>query len=890
MFALRCVAPFFRFVIYLYTYIHRNSLSALTQYHPNAPQIYTPPWLLESLQKDKMLPHDDFPLPVETKRQEARAMAMAMTLGSRNNNRRDSTSHAAPALRTRTATRATSNSKPPSLPQEPEQPPATTSSTMTMVGERTRTRTNVTRSARLSASALDNNHSKDNHNSSMSRTIMADYDDSEDEDKKPAPMIQATTLADAEEPTINPPKVTKRKHGSSDVLATTIREGETSRAAIQGDATATTTFNKAITSPSASSSRRRPSSSAKKTKKHKEGVFSGHMFVMIDTRATVNMANAHSQSHSQQQQHYPDGEVTRRQKFVIQNGGELLTTSRMIKAWAKQTMIAEETTGQSESARGAGTRTSKICHLIVIGSLPSPSSNNDDTNNSNSASDASTSSDSLVEDVLRPAQIRACLDHDDKRTKGVLPLPSPVVELFHTCLAQQQQQQDLQLLPVNSVWLDTCVSEQQYCDPHTHSQLFQPQYYQHVSAERTNDDDDKSSKLLRVAVSGFVGSQRRGITHFLQSVLGAAYTDGLNKKSNTHLICLDATGAKYERAVKWKIHVVSLDWLFYVARHGWDSDTKSFQEAQFHPSSSIMNIDISKTTTTTTGSSSIADRPNNNQKEIIQSNHKKGLSPRSIRQDSRDRHKTELGEVSLQPTETSSTITVQRDQPPIIEEKDVKVLVNDNNIATTGTPMKVVETNTKKAHTTTCTSTSPRASRRRSSKKPTVTTPAAAVAAAESPGCTDNQVLSATLDKLEAAASPESCSLAARGRGGTRGVVGPSLRRGRRKRSSQRVVMQQQQEEEEEERKKREANEDEHENPDYNIEATEATQRNAGKANNDQGDLEATEAEETQTPLPMALRKRSRTCRENQNHDHTENDDSLQAAESQVVWFAEKKR
>jgi topoisomerase (DNA) II binding protein 1 len=50
--------------------------------------------------------------------------------------------------------------------------------------------------------------------------------------------------------------------------------------------------------------------------------------------------------------------------------------------------------------------------------------------------------------------------------------------------------------------------------------------------------------------------------------VGAEYTDNLKSK-NTHLICKEASGKKYEKACEWGLHVVSVDWLYHVVRFGY---------------------------------------------------------------------------------------------------------------------------------------------------------------------------------------------------------------------------------------------------------------------------------------------------------------------------------
>lgn len=50
--------------------------------------------------------------------------------------------------------------------------------------------------------------------------------------------------------------------------------------------------------------------------------------------------------------------------------------------------------------------------------------------------------------------------------------------------------------------------------------------------------------------------------------IGAEYTDNLSRK-NTHLICKEARGAKYVKALEWGLHAVSVEWLYHVMRYGY---------------------------------------------------------------------------------------------------------------------------------------------------------------------------------------------------------------------------------------------------------------------------------------------------------------------------------
>ena len=133
----------------------------------------------------------------------------------------------------------------------------------------------------------------------------------------------------------------------------------------------------------------------------------------------------------------------------------------------------------------------------------------------------------------------------------------------------------IRFILVTPIWIRTCAHEGTEVDPEEFPLLFQPLPW-HIkclpsvaplSNEGTGTNSDTVEEIkVRVAVTGFIGAEREGLVQMIKAI-GAAYTDTL-KVTNTHLICKEASGAKYHRAVKWGIHVVSSDWLFHIARYG----------------------------------------------------------------------------------------------------------------------------------------------------------------------------------------------------------------------------------------------------------------------------------------------------------------------------------
>ena len=155
---------------------------------------------------------------------------------------------------------------------------------------------------------------------------------------------------------------------------------------------------------------------------------------------------------------------------------------------------------------------------------------------------------------------------------------------------------------VTPVWLQTCASEQCCLDPSLLSRLFEPRPMRSFllggSSKKDATNKKKKKKTAaavgqrappRISVTGFGGPQRAALRHTIEA-MGATYDDSM-RKSTTHLIvhvddedCSTssknqnpsaarqpaASGPKYEKAVQWKLHCVTLDWLYHVAEYGWN--------------------------------------------------------------------------------------------------------------------------------------------------------------------------------------------------------------------------------------------------------------------------------------------------------------------------------
>jgi len=133
-------------------------------------------------------------------------------------------------------------------------------------------------------------------------------------------------------------------------------------------------------------------------------------------------------------------------------------------------------------------------------------------------------------------------------------------------LLMQVNQSSYKIVPVTPVWLKTCVYNKVRSRPDKYPLLFQPQGW---SMRKLPDN-----VTIKVSVTGFLGNERTGMQMALQ-VIGAEYTENM-RSSNTHLICKEARGEKFKKAIEWGIHIISEKWLYDVLQYGYTNCEKKF--------------------------------------------------------------------------------------------------------------------------------------------------------------------------------------------------------------------------------------------------------------------------------------------------------------------------
>jgi len=133
---------------------------------------------------------------------------------------------------------------------------------------------------------------------------------------------------------------------------------------------------------------------------------------------------------------------------------------------------------------------------------------------------------------------------------------TPLHATLNPILAHIKKEDLCSVVPVTPIWLKTAITEQKIVIPKRRPLLFQPQPWPFSTLPESTI----------VALTGFSGSERTGIILLIET-LGATYTANL-KPQNTHLICKEAEGPKFDKAIEWKLHVVNVEWLYHVARYG----------------------------------------------------------------------------------------------------------------------------------------------------------------------------------------------------------------------------------------------------------------------------------------------------------------------------------
>jgi hypothetical protein len=141
----------------------------------------------------------------------------------------------------------------------------------------------------------------------------------------------------------------------------------------------------------------------------------------------------------------------------------------------------------------------------------------------------------------------------------------------NSLVAQLKQNNLCEVIPVSPIWIQTCVSMKKFVRPERVPSVFVPPTWpmRSINHKRCIGKGHEPPTIpLHVSLTGFQGAEKMALIHLI-GAMGGLYHDNMSN-NNTHLICKEkATGLKLEKAIQWGLHVVSIEWLYHVLRHGY---------------------------------------------------------------------------------------------------------------------------------------------------------------------------------------------------------------------------------------------------------------------------------------------------------------------------------
>lgn len=130
---------------------------------------------------------------------------------------------------------------------------------------------------------------------------------------------------------------------------------------------------------------------------------------------------------------------------------------------------------------------------------------------------------------------------------------------YHPLLSQLKRKNICDLVNVTPVWLASCIALQNVVVPDRMPSLFVPQSWPFQNLKEAE---------LQVSLTGFIGTERMALVEAMKAC-GIQFRNEMTS-STTHLVCKErASGLKLEKALEWKICMVSIDWMNYILRHGY---------------------------------------------------------------------------------------------------------------------------------------------------------------------------------------------------------------------------------------------------------------------------------------------------------------------------------
>jgi hypothetical protein len=140
-----------------------------------------------------------------------------------------------------------------------------------------------------------------------------------------------------------------------------------------------------------------------------------------------------------------------------------------------------------------------------------------------------------------------------------------------------------ELICVTPIWIQTCVTVQKRVRPECLPTILIPQSWPMRKSlqllvttpnGQQQQQQQQKQRKLDVSLTGFQGTEKAAIIHLI-GAMGGMYHDHMSH-TNTHLVCKEtATGLKLQKAIEWKLHIVSVQWLYHILQYGYNGITSN---------------------------------------------------------------------------------------------------------------------------------------------------------------------------------------------------------------------------------------------------------------------------------------------------------------------------
>ncbi len=139
-------------------------------------------------------------------------------------------------------------------------------------------------------------------------------------------------------------------------------------------------------------------------------------------------------------------------------------------------------------------------------------------------------------------------------------------------ISQLERHNLCEIILVTPIWLQACVSARKRIKPDRLPLVLMPQSWSMKSLLNKFSPQSKREaqrqKMLEIALTGFQGTEKLVVVHLIEA-MGGVYHENMSN-ANTHLVFKKSpNGLKLEKALEWGLHVVSIQWLYHVVRHGY---------------------------------------------------------------------------------------------------------------------------------------------------------------------------------------------------------------------------------------------------------------------------------------------------------------------------------